>query len=111
MSQPISLTVLTHSGTHYPYTGTVNSVKTYGTANSLTAVRFNPVKEHANTSLGDQRNDKFNFVYDCVNSQPSGVTFIKDDKFVFGGMTLIARRVKPCYAGGTEIHHWEVSCV
>lgn len=111
MSRPISRSLLVHGATLAPYTGTVNSVKQYGTAVTLTHVRMQPVKQTAMTSLGDMKNDKFLMFFDCKNSAPSGTTFKTLDKITFGGQVLAARMVTPCYGDSPDVHHYEVSLV
>lgn len=111
MSNPISLTILTHSATLYPYTNTVNSVKTYGTAVNLTQVRVRSVKQNAMTSLGEMKNDKFLLTYDCVNSLPLATTFKAQDKIVYGASTLAVRAVTTATGDGDTPHHYEVSLV
>jgi len=107
----ISKSILSESATLYPYTGTVNSVKTYSATVSLANVRFVSIRQNAMTSLGDMKNDKYKMFFDCVNSAPSGMTFKKDDKIVYGSLTLYVRAVENPKALGTAVHHWEVSLV
>lgn len=107
----MSSAILTHSATLYPYTGTVNSVKTYGAAVNLTSVRVRSVKQVGMTSLGEMKNDKFLLSFDCVNSAPFGTTFKANDKIVFGTSTLAVRAANPCPGDSDAIHHWEVSLV
>jgi len=63
------------------------------------------------TSLGDMKNDKYKMFFDCANSAPSGTEFKKDDKIVYGSLTLFVRATENPKALGTAIHHWEVSLV
>lgn len=111
MSNPIPRRLLIHSGTLAPYTGTVNSLKTYGAAVTLEHVRFDPVKQNAMTSLGDMKNDRFTLFFDCVNSRPAGTVPAVGDKITFGTLALFARKVTPCYGSTPEVHHYEVACV
>jgi hypothetical protein len=63
------------------------------------------------TSLGDMKNDRFKMFFDCVNSAPVGTVIKKDDKIVYGSLTLFVRSVEPCKALGSTVHHYEVSLV
>lgn len=107
----ISKGILSESATLYPYTGTVNSGKTYSATVSLTNVRFVSIRQNAMTSLGDMKNDKYKMYFDCANSAPIGTTFKKDDKIVFGSLTMFVRAVENPKGMGTAVHHWEVSLV
>lgn len=111
MSNPIPRRLLIHSGSLAPYTGTVNSVKTYGTVATLSFVRFEPVKQNAMTSLGDMKNDRFVMFFDCQNSLPAGTVPAINDKITFGAIILSVRKVTPCYGNTPAVHHYEVSCV
>lgn len=111
LSSPVSLGLLIHSATLYPYTGTVNSVKTYGAAVNLTQVRFTSVKQDAMTSLGEMKNDKFKMTFDSANSAPSGTLFKVNDKIVYGTSTLAVRAVTTSYSSDLDPHHQEVSLV
>lgn len=111
MSAPTPRRMLPHSGTLAPYTGTVNSIKTYGAAVALSFVRFEPVKQNAMTSLGEMKSDRFVLFYDCKNSQPGGLIPAMNDKITFGALTLSARKVTPCYGSTAAVHHYEVNCV
>lgn len=111
MSNPIPRRLLVHSCTLTPYAGTVNSVKTYGTAVALTFVRFEPVKQNAMTSLGEMKNDCFTLFLDCVNSRPAGIVPAMGDKITFGTLVLSVRKVTFCYGSMPEVHHYEVACV
>jgi len=111
MSNPIPRRLLVHSGTLAPYAGTVNSIKTYGTAVALSFVRFEPVKQNAMTSLGEMKSDRFIMFFDCKNSLPAGTVPAIGDKITFGALVLFARKVTPCYGSAAAVHHFEVSCV
>lgn len=111
MSAPIPRRLLPHSAKYKPYTGTVASVKQYGTEVDLVFVRVEPVKQNAMTSLGDMKNDRVNFFYDCVNSRPIGLVFRVNDIITFDGVAYSVRKASPVYGNGPAVHHWEVACV
>lgn len=111
MSSAIPRRLLVHSASLYPYTGTVNSVKTYGALVALKFVRFEPVKQNAMTSLGEMKNDTFVMVFDCRNSTPVGATFKANDKIVFGSTTLAVRKVASGIDDTANVHHYEVNLV
>ena len=111
MSSAIPRRLLVHSASLYPYTGTVNSVKTYGASVAMKFVRFEPVKQNAMTSLGEMKNDTFVMVFDCRNSTPVGTTFKTNDKIVFGTSTLAVRKVASGVDDTSSAHHLEVSLV
>jgi hypothetical protein len=111
MSAPIPRRLLPHSAKYKPYTGTVGSVKQYGTEVDLEHVRLEPVKQNAMTSLGDMKNDRVAVFYDCVNSRPAGLVFKTGDVITFDSVAYTVRKASPVYGMGQAVHHWEVACV
>jgi hypothetical protein len=99
---------LPHSGTYAAYLGTVNSVKTWGTVQTLGSVRFAPLGASRNDALGLTKNDKATMTYDCFNSTPLALTFKVNDKISDGTNTYYVREAKPCYATASSVHHWRL---
>lgn len=112
MSAPISEIMLTHTADYYPVTGLdARGKPTYGTKVSLTAVRFTSrIKTNTMTGTGDQKNDKGALFFDSSISRPSGQSFEKNGKIVYGGSSYLIRDISdPSGDGG--IHHIRLALV
>jgi hypothetical protein len=112
MSAPISEIMLTHSADYYPVTGLdARGKPIYGTKVSLTAVRFtSKIKQNVMIATGEQKNDKGALYFDSSISRPSGQTFEKNGKIVYGGASYLIRDISdPSGDGG--IHHVRLALV
>ena len=111
MSAPISETMLTHSAEYYPVTGLdARGKPTYGTKVSLSAVRFtSKIKQNVMIATGEQKNDKGALYFDSSISRPSGQTFEKNGKIVYGASYLIREISDPSGDGG--VHHVRLALV
>lgn len=112
MSAPISEIMLTHSADYYPVIGLdARGKPTYGTKVSLSAVRFtSKIKQNVMIATGEQKNDKGALYFDSSISRPSGQTFEKNGKIVYGGASYLIRDISdPSGDGG--VHHVRLALV
>jgi len=102
--RPIPLVLLQHSATLYTVSGTdENNVPIISASAPLTAIRCEPIKDTANKSLGEMKDDKLKMFYDCVNSSPLDVVFNIGDNIVHKNNTYFIRTISD-YAP----HHYEL---
>lgn len=103
--KPIPRKYLEHSISHEVRTGIdADGNGTYATAVDVFFVRCDPVKSWVNASNGEMKDDKLTLYYDCVNSDPPGLTFTKGDRETYNGAAYVVREVKDF-----SPHHLEVT--
>jgi hypothetical protein len=110
VSQPIPRRMLPHVITVEPYLKTNGSTSVYGPGVTLKFVRVEPVRQSAQKSLGDMKNDRFKIFVDRVNSVPQAYETKAKDRVTYAGTQVIVRAVEPLTGDGPLVHHWEVYC-
>lgn len=103
--QPIPRKFLEHSASYEARTGTdADGNGTYASAVDLSFIRCEPVKAWVNASNGEMKDDKLTLFYDCVNSEPAGLTLAKGDRVTYNGALYAVREVNDF-----SPHHLEVA--
>jgi hypothetical protein len=93
--QPIPRIALRHNITFESLTSqNADGDGVYATAQSVFFVMGEPVKDWKLASDGEMKDDKLTLFYDCVNSDPPGLTFKKGDKITFNSNIFIVRTIK-----------------
>lgn len=111
MSQPISRRLLPHLITVDRYLRTDGGKSYYDPVPvTLTWVRVEPVKQTAQKSLGEMKNDRFKIFVDRVNTYPQAFELKAKDRVTFNGTQVFVRAVEPLYGTDAAVHHWEVYC-
>lgn len=76
---------------------------------TLEQVLVQPVSSIKRTNHADEVAYNSLMFFDCVNSRPSDVTFIKKSKIIFNGETMIVNKVNPIYT--FDLHHYEIELI
>jgi hypothetical protein len=82
----------------------------FGEAVEVTFVRVEPVRQSAQKSLGDMKNDRYKIFVDRENSAPRAFEIKAKDRVTSGTSVIIVRAVEPLTGDGPLVHHWEVYC-
>jgi len=103
----ISNKMLTCSATLYKRQGVDEDRNPqYGDAIELSKVYVVTTLGVTHGGKGSEPNDVMTLFYDCFNSLPKGLTFLKEDKIVFSGNTYYINTISPYYSNGLQ--HYEI---
>lgn len=104
--------LLIHSCTYEePATRDRDGNATYGTAKSVSNVRFVPIEATVKSDVGETKDDRVTMYYCPGISTPD---FVPKElaKVTFNSEVYTIRSVQPCYTqGGTSVHHYEAALV
>lgn len=76
---------------------------------TLSNVLVQPVSSIKRADSGDQVAYNSLLFFDCVNSLPSSITFVKGSKVSFHGETMYINKVNPIYT--FSLHHYELELI
>ena len=104
--------LLIHSCTYEaPATIDRDGNKTYGTAQSLSYVRFVPVLAAAKSDIGETKDDRLT-LYIAPGITSPDVVPEELAKVTWNSEAYTIRSVTPCYTqGGDTVHHYEAALV
>lgn len=109
MIRPMPLAMLIHKVTYEEYLGEGRYGVEYKEPVLLKNVLVQPVSSLQRTSTGDSEAFNSLMFFDCVNSKPLDVKFVKDSKITFKGDEMILNRVNPIYT--FNLHHYELELI
>lgn len=103
----ISNNMLTCSATLYKRFGVDEDRNpTYSEPVELTKIYVVSTQAVSYGQKGAEPNDVMTLYYDCFNSLPRGLTFIKGDKIVFNDTEYFINSISPFYSNGLD--HFEI---
>ena len=104
--------LLVHSCTYEaPATRDRDGNVTYGTAQSVSNVRFEVIEATAKSDVGETKDDRLTMYY-CVGVSTPALTPEELAKVTFDGKAYTIRSVQPRYTqGGSTVHHYEAALV
>lgn len=76
---------------------------------TLEHVLVQPVSSIKRSGISDEVSFNSLMFFDCVNSTPLGVTFIKKSRITHNGEEMILNKVNPIYA--FSLHHYELELI
>lgn len=109
MIRPMPLAVLIHTVTYEEYQKEDRYGNNFKKPVTLENVLVQPVSSISRTATGDQISYNSLMFFDCVNSLPSTIEFVKDSKITFNGKSMIIDKVNPIYT--FDLHHYELELI
>lgn len=109
MVRPMPLAILIHEVIYEEYTENERYGKTYKDPVTLKNVLVQPASNIRRTNVADQIAYNSLLFFDCTNSRPSDVTFVKKSKITFNGEEMIINKINPIYT--FSLHHYELELI
>lgn len=109
MVRPMPLAVLIHEVIYEEYTENDRYGKNHKDPVTLTNVLVQPASNIKRSNVADQIAYKSLMFFDCVNSRPLDINFVKKSKIIFNGEEMIINKINPIYA--FNLHHYELELI
>lgn len=103
------LAVLIHEVLYEEYTEKDRYGKNFKKPVTLKNVLVQPASNIKRSNVADQVAYKSLLFFDCVNSKPSAIEFVKKSKITFNGEEMIVDKINPIYA--FSLHHYELELI
>ena len=109
MVSPMPKAILIHSVQYKEYEGDGRFGKEYKEPVTLGNVLVQPVSSISRTN--NMNTVAFNSLmfYDCINSSPKNINFVKESIISFNGQEMEISRINPIYA--FNLHHYELELI
>lgn len=109
MIKPIPLAMLIHEAVYIEYEEAGRYGSGFKDAVTLTNVLVQPASSLNNTGTGASVSYNSLMFFDCRNSKPLDVNFVKGSKIIFNGNEKVISKVNPIYT--FNLHHYEIELI
>lgn len=109
MIRPIPLAMLIHEVIYEQYKGADRYGIAYKEPIILKNVLIQPATSMARGGSGDSVAYNSLLFFDCTNSKPSDIAFVKDSKITFNNQEMILDKINPIYT--FNLHHYELELI
>lgn len=109
MIRPMPKAILIHSVEYKELKGDGRYGKEYEDPIILENVLIQPVSRISRSNTMDSIVYNSLMFYDCTNSTPKNINFVKDSIIIFNDEEMVINKVNPIYA--FDLHHYELELI
>lgn len=109
MINPLPIDFLIHSVTYEEFVGKGRDRNVYKSSISLQNVLIQPVSSLKRSGLSVENSFKSLMFFDCVNSTPNDIQFVKGSKITFNNQVMYINGITPISA--FTLHHYELELI